>query len=559
LIIVFPGCEAARSSPSISTQEVTMTVFAPLRTSALLVAVVAGTAFGGAAPAAQDNVASTLLTRAEQSGFRETSRYDEVMAVMQQAAAASDRIHLTEFGYTNEGRALPLAVVGDVGSASADDVRASGKLRVYLQGNIHAGEVCGKEALQMLLREIAGGEHAAWFDSVVLLVAPIYNADGNERIALSNRPGQNGPIGGMGQRPNAQGLDLNRDHMKAESPEARSLLGLMREYDPQVAVDLHTTNGTRHAYHLTYSPPLNPNTDPAIDSLLRGDWLPWLTETIRGRHGEEHYYYGNLPYRGGIERGWYTFDHRPRFNNNYVGLRNRIAILSEAYAYASFEQRVMSSLYFTRAIVDYAAAHADDIAELVRQADATPVIGDELAVRSQFARSPEPVEILLGEVEVAAHPYTGRRMARRIDTVIPESMHEYGSFTATATETVPEAYLVPAELAAVLDRLAVHGIVTAPLPDTTTLMVERFAIASTSQSEREFQGHRERTLEGRWEAAELTVPAGTVRVDMNQPLARLAFTLLEPRSDDGLANWNLLDEALADNEFYPILRLPARR
>ena len=117
---------------------------------------------------------------------------------------------------------------------------ASGKLRIYLQGNIHAGEVCGKEALLMLLREIANGEHDAWFDEVVLLIVPIYNADGNERVALGNRPGQNGPYGGMGQRPNAQGLDLNRDHMKLDSPEARSLLSMMRAYDPHVSLSTCT-------------------------------------------------------------------------------------------------------------------------------------------------------------------------------------------------------------------------------------------------------------------------------------------------------------------------------
>lgn len=518
----------------------------------------AGTAVAALAwaPAGARQVSDISLTRAERSGFTETSRYEEVVAVLEQAAAASDRIHLTHFGYTNEGRALPLAVVGTVDSASPQAVLASGKLRVYLQGNIHAGEVCGKEALQMLLREIAAGEHDDWFDSVVLLIAPIYNADGNERIALTNRPRQNGPIGGMGQRPNAQGLDLNRDHMKVDSPEARSLIGMMNAYDPHVAVDLHTTNGTRHAYHLTYSPPLNPNTDPTIDELLRGDWLPWLTETVRQRHGEEHYYYGNLPWRGG-DPGWFTFDHRPRFNNNYVGLRNRIAILSEAYAYASFEERVMSTLYFVRTIVDYAADNAERIARITAAADGAPVVGSQLAVRSDFERSAEPVEILLGEVEMVAHPYTGEPIAQRLDVVNPQSMYEYGSFAPTATETVPQAYLVPAELRAVVDRLAVHGIIVAPVEEAATQTVEQFRISGSTQAEREFQGHRERTLEGVWERAEVTVPAGTLRVEMTQPLARLAFTLLEPRSDDGLANWNLLDEALEGTGTYPILRVPA--
>jgi murein tripeptide amidase MpaA len=187
---------------------------------------------------AQANDAALLLTRAERTDFRETTRYAEVVELAERLAAASPDIHLTTFGYTFEGRSLPLLVVG-APDASPESVRATGKTRVYLQGNIHAGEVCGKEALLMLLRRFAAGEYPSWTDSLVLLVAPIYNADGNERVRLVNRPRQHGPIGGMGQRPNAQGLDLNRDHTKLDSPEARSLVRMINDYDPHVLVDLH--------------------------------------------------------------------------------------------------------------------------------------------------------------------------------------------------------------------------------------------------------------------------------------------------------------------------------
>src|SRR5690606_35544140 len=190
----------------------------------------------------------------------------------------------------------------------------------------------------MLLREIAQGRYQQLLDSLVLLIAPIYNAHDNERILHTNGGAQHGPIGGIGQRPNAQRYDLNRDHMKLDSPEARSLVQLLTRYDPHVAVDLHTTNGTRDAYYLTYSPPLHPNTHPLIISLLREQWLPHMTSEIRRKYDWDYYYYGNLQGQGDA-RGWYTFDHRPRFNNHYVGLRNRIAILSEAYSYATFPDR----------------------------------------------------------------------------------------------------------------------------------------------------------------------------------------------------------------------------
>src|SRR6185436_9992299 len=185
----------------------------------LLLAVVWSTGAAGQTPAA-----APLRTRPERTGYRETSSYADVMEFVRRVSATAPRLlHPSTFGYTMEGRALPLVVVGRVRDASPAAVRASGKVRVFIQANIHAGEVEGKEATQMLLRALARGDHAAWFDSLVLLIAPIYNADGNERVKLTNRGPQNGPVGGTGQRANAQGLDLNRDHMKLESPEARSL------------------------------------------------------------------------------------------------------------------------------------------------------------------------------------------------------------------------------------------------------------------------------------------------------------------------------------------------
>jgi hypothetical protein len=499
--------------------------------------------------AAQD----IMRTAPERTDYRETTRYADVVAFVRAADAASDRIHLATLGYTLEGRALPLAVIGAVRDASPESVRASGRTIVYLQGNIHAGEVEGKESLLMLLREIAQGRHTVWLDSLVLLVAPIYNADGNERVSLTSRGGQNGPVGGQGQRPNAQGFDLNRDHMKLESPEARSLAMMLTRYDPHAAVDLHTTNGSRHAYHLTYAPPLHPNTDSTIVSLLRQRWLPSITRNIREKHGWEYYYYGNLQGQGEA-RGWYTFDHRPRFNNNYIGLRNRFAILSEAYAYATFQDRIQATSWFVEELLSFAYANASAIRRETARADQTSLVGRRLALRAGAERSAEQVEILMGEVAEERNPYTGQRMLRRLDVRRPERMWEYGTFRPTELERVPRAYLVPANLADVLDRLGAHGVRTAPLAAARQLRVERFRIDSTTVAPQEFQGHRERTYFGAYEASTETVPAGTIVVPVDQPLGRLLFYLLEPRSDDGFANWNLLDRALEGARYYPILR-----
>ncbi|HEX6133984.1 MAG TPA: M14 family metallopeptidase [Longimicrobiales bacterium] len=506
-----------------------------------------------AAPAAAQS-ADPLRTAPERTGYRETTRYDEVVAWLERVAAASPVIRVDTFGYTLEGRALPLAVVSRLPDASPEAVRASGRTVVYIQGNIHAGEVEGKESLLMLLREITQGRHLQLLDSLVLLIAPIYNADGNERVLLTNRPAQHGPLGGMGQRPNAQGYDLNRDHMKLESPEARSLVQMMSAYEPHVAVDLHTTNGTRHAYYLTYSPPLHPNTHPAITSLLREDWLPRMTRTIRQKYDWDYYYYGNLQGQGDA-RGWYTFDHRPRFNNNYVGLRNRIAILSEAYSYATFQDRITATTRFVEEILAYAFANASRIRSTVTEAASTALVGQRLALRADYERSREPVEILMGDVVQERNPYSGATILRRTETRRPERMYEYGTFTATETETVPAAYVLLEAPAPVMANLQAHGVQWRPLGNARELRAETFRIDSTAVAPREFQGHRERTVHGTWQSGAVSAPADAIVIPMDQPLARLLFTLLEPRSDDGLVNWNYFDRTIEAGDGIPIVRL----
>jgi hypothetical protein len=519
-------------------------------------AVAAALTLSSAAPlwAQKDGRAlADLKTRAERTGYRETSHYDDVVAFMDAAAKASSKIRLTTFGKTFEGRAMPLAVVG-APDAAAEAVKKTGKLRVYIQGNIHAGEVEGKESAQILLRELAAGKHADWLQSMVLLIAPIYNADGNERFATNNRGRQNGPVAGQGQRPNGQNYDLNRDHMKLDSPEARAFVKLMTDYDPQITIDLHTTNGSRHGYYLTYAPTLNPATDPSIIDLLRKDFLPSVTKAIKTKYNWDYYYYGNIEGRD-AERAWRSFDDRPRFNNSYVGLRNRVAILSEAYAYATFEDRITATSRFVEEVLNYARAHAGAVKKLTAEADRRVVVGAKLGLRAEMEKSADAVEILVGDVTEERNPVSGAMMYRRSDVVKPEKMAEYGTFKASETERVPSAYYVAAGLTKAIENLRAHGIVMTPLKTAQTVQIEQFTIQSSTLSERVFEGHKERTLTGSWGPSDRELPAGTLRIDMKQPLARLAFYLIEPRSDDGLVDWNLLDESLGESvPAYPIVR-----
>ncbi|MGH9347096.1 MAG: M14 family zinc carboxypeptidase [Vicinamibacterales bacterium] len=527
-----------------------------------LLCITAWAVIGGAQAGAQASKASlsVLKTRPELTNYEQTSRYDDVVAFVTAVADASDRIHRTSFGYSFEGRPLPLLVVGSVRDARPESVKAaSDRTRVLVVGNEAGGEVDGKEATLVLLRALASGEHAAWDQRLVLLVAPIFNADGNERISLTNRPRTNGPVGGVGSNNNAQNKNLNRDFTKLETPEVRSMVQVLRAYDPHVVIDMRTTNGTRHGYHVGYSPPLNPSTAPGIDDLLRKEWFPSVSAALKKKQGWDTYYYGNVPAGPAASkqpRGWYTFDHRPRYSTNYVGLRNRFAVLTTVYSYLPFDQRIVAGRRFIEEMVDYAAANGERIRRVSNEADAKSVVGQTLGLQAVLEKTSDGVEIVLGDVEEAPHPYTGLTMFKRTNVRKPERMPEWGAFRATGSERAPQAYYVPPALAGVIDRLEAHGVQTTTLPREQTLSVERFRIDSMSVAAQASEGHNERTVAGAYERADVVLPAGTRVVRVDQPLGRLAFYLLEPRSDDGVLTWNLVDDALKDAKVYPIVRNP---
>ena len=178
-----------------------------------------------------------LQSRAERTDYQETTRYDEVIQFLAQLQRQVPDVRLEYFGKTEEGRPLPLVILSDPPINHPQQAHRTGKPVVFVMANIHAGEVEGKEAMLHLTRRLTLGDLRPLLRSMVLLVAPIYNADGNERINAEHRTAQNGPLGGVGTRENARGLDLNRDYMKLESVEARSLVSLFNRWDPHLTVD----------------------------------------------------------------------------------------------------------------------------------------------------------------------------------------------------------------------------------------------------------------------------------------------------------------------------------
>ena len=228
---------------------------------------------------------------------------------------------------------------------------------------------------------------------------------------MANRGSQWGPVGGMGQRANAQNLDLNRDCTKLETAEARSLAMLLTSYDPQVAMDLHTTDGSPDSgFYLTYETSLNPNDSKATSGLLRDTLLPLVTTNVKAKHGWASSTTAACM-RGGPERAWSSDAElaKPRYTSTYFGVRNRLGILTETYWYASFEDRIKATYWFLEEIARLHREERRDGAQGRRRGRERVVIGKELAVRQKLVKAPEPKTIVFAQTVTERNPYVPDR------------------------------------------------------------------------------------------------------------------------------------------------------
>jgi dipeptidyl aminopeptidase/acylaminoacyl peptidase len=506
---------------------------------------------GGRAAFAEEK---TLLTVAEQSNFRATSHYTDVVAFCQRLAKLSPFVRLGELGTSVEGRKLPLLILAEPPVATPEEAVRSKKLVVYAQGNIHAGEVDGKEGLLLLARDLATAPERPLLKDLIIVFAPIFNADGNERFSKTHRPEQDGPAEGMGIRENANGFDLNRDFVKLETPEVRSLVRFMNQWHPAIVVDCHTTDGSYQRNTLTYEGPRCPAGDPRIITFVRDTMLPDVGKRLEKLDGFTSFFYGNF---SRDRKVWETVPATPRYSTLYVGLRNRIGILSESYSHASYKDRVIASRDFVRSILEYTDQNKDRISKLLSEVQADtirkgnePAPDDKVALRCKQVPL-SGAHILRGYVEES-------RDGRRVRTDKP---HDYpvqylGACEPTLSVSRPYAYLFPAAYAKAVETLQRHGIDVEQLREDIELDLEVYPIDQVHHSSGAFQKHHLVRVEATARPESRRLPAGTILVKTGQALGDLVVYLLEPQSEDGLVTWNLFDDGLAAGKDFAVVRLP---
>ena len=431
-------------------------------------------------------------------------------------------------------------------------------LRVYVNANIHAGEVEGKEAIQQIVRELLQGKHPNLRRDLDLVVMPAYNADGTDALDPAIRPWQPNPTeSGVGRRENALGLDLNRDLMKAAAPNTRWLLAMLGDFDPAAVLDLHTTNGSTHGFHLTHGPACTLGADENLLAFNRR-MLVEVREGLKAE-GMPTYDYGNFtPYKPTAEKpptAWETYDAHPRLLTNYPALRNRLAVLSESYVYRSWPDRISDTRRFVLACLGWMAEHRSEIRAQIHRAEAHWA--------QAWSRGPVslPLSAKLKEVERAGFDWVdpirdeqGRVVGEKGRTRL--ELPSFVGFEGQDFVAVPSGYLIdPAFIPTVLPLLQAHGLKVLPGNSRPRgLAVLHFQETGRKVSPSAYQGVFTLEMQGVWKAEPSTkklqmawTPADLDRalyIPLDQPLGRLAFYLLDPRSSDSLVYWGAFHSAL---------------
>ena len=495
-------------------------------------------------------------TAAEKSCYRSTPRYAETMAYVRRIARAAPRqVKIENFGKTGEGRALVAVVVSRDGVFSPAALHRAKRPVVFIQNAIHAGEMDGKDASLALLRDILiTRKQAPLIERAVLVIVPIYNADGHEHFGPFNRINQNGPEQ-MGWRANATQQNLNRDYMKTDAPETRGFLREWNRWLPDFFVDNHVTDGADYQYDVTFAI----ETDGPAADWVRKTLEPELFRRVTASgHVIAPYleFVGRTPDTG-IAAGAAT----PRFSTGFAMQQNRPGMLVEMHMLKDYQTRVTGNYELLRALLEVVNRDASRLVEANRRADRETIARGQ-AHNGKFALKYEAT----GETESFAFKayrwktehsdVSGADWVQYTHEPLTITVPRQTTMKATVEATIPAAYIVPAPWTEVIARLELHGLRLKRLRKAWTGEVESYRCTTPQWQAQPFEGHHLAAWRDAGNGApcipvrvKMSFPAGSVVVPMEQRAARIALQWLEPLGPDSALQWGLFDSIFEQKEY----------
>lgn len=497
---------------------------------------------------------SDLTTVSERSGFTRTGRYDEVIALCDAFQREYPKaVRCFDFGTTPEGRPMKALAVSTTGHLDPQSVRAANLPVLLAQGGIHAGEIDGKDAGFLLLREMLEGKAGRGvLDKLVVLFVPVFNIDGHERFAAWNRPNQRGPEE-MGWRTTAQNYNLNRDYLKADTTEMQAMLRLANEWDPLAMMDLHVTDGAKFRHDISIM--VEPTS--GADEPLRTVGKAWR-DGVMARLAKQ----GSLPvpfYPSFVETDNPAsgFEHGvapPRFSQAYFSQRNRLGMLVETHSWKDYPHRVRITRNTVLAAAELIAANGKEWLRQVREADerAAKLGGQPVPLDYKAAGKARTIEFQGYEYTRTPSEISGALMTR-YDENKPQvwKVPLRDEIVPNHVVTAPRAgYLVPAAHAAwVQAKLQQHGIESRRLDAPLAADVGVFRADTTKFSAQSFEGHQTLAVTGEWKPERREVAIGALFVPIAQAKARLVVSLLEPLAPDSLVAWGEFNNAFERKEY----------
>jgi len=490
----------------------------------------------------------------EQSGGKETPRYAQTVEFCERLAKASHLIKFTSFGKSARGRNLPLLIVDKDGLADPGTIRATGRIIVLIQACIHPGECEGKDAGLMLLRDLVIlKKYPGLLDHVSILFIPIFNVDGHERFGPYNRINQNGPKE-MGWRVSANNLNLNRDFLKADTPEMQYWLSLFNKWMPDFFIDTHTTDGADYQYVLTYGMELDGDMESGLTSWSQHVFLDTLTKMM-DKSGFPVFPYVGFRNWEDPKSGLVTSVSPPMLSEVYTSLRNRPGLLIETHMLKPYDQRVRSTyecLKHSLTILnkEYKALY-DNI-----------VRADKLTASNEFRKIDFPLQYKTIENDSTMIDFLGIEYKRVRSEITNEYWYQYGTKKETyhlpyfnkvkpvVFTKIPEVYIIPVEWKEVTDRLELHGVKIHRLLKDTLVSVSSYKIKNPKWQSNPYEGRHPMI---NFELQEITedrlIPAGSAVIDMNQPSARIIVHVLEPKGNGSYLYWGFFDPVFEQKEY----------
>jgi hypothetical protein len=505
--------------------------------------------------------ATDTTTVFEKSGGLRTGRYDEVERLCAAFVQAyPGQAKCTQFGVSAEGRPMMALVVSADGTLEPIAAKKKHRPVILFQGGIHAGEIDGKDAGFLLIRELLDGSAARKDESLggalskmTLVFIPVLNVDGHERFGSWNRPNQVGPEE-MGWRTTAQNLNLNRDYTKADTPEMQALLRLLDEWDPAVYLDLHVTDGAQFQHDISVL--VSPERGESPLAKAGAALSKAVGERLVGqKHLPLMEFYPSLVKEDDPSSGFAVGDAPPRFSHSYWASRNRLGILVETHSWKPYALRV-SATHDT--LLDVIAEGVQNGAGwLTAESNAddaglnTP--GSEVVLAADHGTHFRTIDFLGVAYTRGISDVSGGNWIR-YDPSKPEvwKIPLYDEIVSVLVAKAPLAgYVIPAAFAPVVaERLRLHGISFTTLPTAREgLEVETFRATKAILAPQSFEGRTQVKLEGNWMPERRDLPAGSLYVPVAQPRGSLAVQLLEPKGPDSFAAWGFFNACFEQKEY----------